>query len=176
MLKRYIFFLSYILFFAGIPVCVYFFWPVDVDSHSLGNLDIQEAPGVGLDFDMTTYNIKYNSLVASLYRSGYASLAALICFLVSLICTFFIALRKYTRPEKKIGGIAIGACIFNLLYIPVLYFSLYINPLIMGYYIYAIALIYIAFWIFLVIVLAFFIPTVFLIIFGMIRGRRIVNK
>jgi hypothetical protein len=173
MAKRLIFFLSYILFFAGIPVCVYFFWPVNVESNAFGIMNMEEAAS-GVDFQ--EMNSSYNKAIATVYRSGYASLAGLVCFLASLICTFFIALRKYTHPEKKIAGIAIGACIFNLLYIFMLYTSFFINPLVIGYYIYAMALIYIVFWIFLLIVLSFFIPTVILIIFGMIRGRRLAKQ
>lgn len=190
MLKRTLFFFAYISFFILIPVIVYY-------SGSNVNLVEETMKGqhemiYGADDSLVTDSIDpaalgYNtgdysdlvstfSSIASFVRS---SIAVAICFPLSILFCFIIALNRFFNPKNKTGGLITAICFFNVFYIPGYVLILILKTWVFSYY--YLIMIYgllgtTAGKIILVLLGLLFIATIILTILGKIRGKRLADQ
>lgn len=104
----------------------------------------------------------------------YVGYAIVLCFLLSIIFSFILALIKCIKPEKKIAGIVVGTFVFNLLYLPGFGFlgSLFMANSYLALLIYHFLFSPIGVIMLLFFVAMFFIATLVLLNIGMIKGKR----
>jgi hypothetical protein len=115
MLKRWLFFLSYILFFTAIPVLIYHFWPVvHVEEKDMFR-DITFSDKAD---EARVKKLQADS-IRELNRRANTIYATLICNYLSAGFSLFLAIRKFKKPEWKISGLITGINIFNVFYFPV---------------------------------------------------------
>lgn len=141
MRKRYIFFFCYIFFFTAVPLCLYFFWPVnsgmeemmtagsllsDTTQQGISDQGIKEMQDSQMQHDAM---LALNNSFGNMNRALYTSYAEMICFVVSMLFAFIMSIMKLSVPEFKFGGLITAITIFNVLYLPAFgMLSIFLGP------------------------------------------------
>jgi hypothetical protein len=174
MLKRTIFLLSYFAFFILVPIAVYNFWPVQNDFSSpdaqvIVDPNVQDE-NAELQLAVESYNDSLTAVAGAIYAVG----AMVLCFFVSVLVALILAIVKFSRPQKKLGGITLGILIFNVLYLPVYVLAMFLIYPYVGYFsMYFLAYAKPDLSLEIYILAAVFIITIIFLIAGAVRGKKI---